>query len=123
MGDHTCRGKTHSKMRHVCAYMLAAMGGGATSAHHIKAILASVGVEADDKQMEIVIQKFAGKNIDKLIAEGSLLLGAMGGGGGASMGAAADSGAADAPKAAEEKPAEKEESEESDDDMGFGLFD
>merc|ERR1712198_228243 len=115
MGDHTCRGKTHSKMRHVCAYMLAAMGGGATSAHHIKAILASVGVEADDKQMEIVIQKFAGKNIDKLIAEGSLLLGAMGGGGGGSVAAAGgDGGAADAPKAAEEKKEEKkEESEES----------
>merc|ERR1712198_4354 len=121
--DYTCRQRTHFKMRHVCAYLLAAMGGNAASAANIKAILASVGVEADDKQLDIVIQKFAGKNIEKLIAEGSVLLGAMGGGGGASMGAAADGGAADAPKAAEEKPAEKEESEESDDDMGFGLFD
>ncbi|XP_042870638.1 60S acidic ribosomal protein P2-like [Penaeus japonicus] len=111
-------------MRHVCAYLLAAMGSNAANAANMKAILASVGVEADDKQLEIVIQKFGGKNIDKVIAEGSAYLAAMGGGGGAvaaSSGAPAG-GAADAPKA-EEKKEEKVESEESDDDMGFGLFD
>merc|ERR1712212_394969 len=120
--DYTCRRKTYFKMRHVCAYLLAAMGGNAASAANIKSILASVGVEADDKQLDIVIQKFAGKNIEKLMAEGAVLLGAMPSGG-VAVSAAADGGAAEAPKAAEEKKEVKEESEESDDDMGFGLFD
>lgn len=57
-------------MRHVCAYLLAAMGTNAANAANMKAILASVGVEADDKQLEIVIQKFGNKNIEKVIAEG-----------------------------------------------------
>merc|ERR1712212_481604 len=123
--DYTCRRKTYFKMRHVCAYLLAAMGGNAASAPNIKAILASVGVEADDKQLDIVIAKFAGKNIEKLIAEGSVLLGAMPSGGVAVSGGGGggDAGAGDAPKAADKKEEVKEESEESDDDMGFGLFD
>ncbi|XP_027208838.1 large ribosomal subunit protein P2 [Penaeus vannamei] len=113
-------------MRHVCAYLLAAMGTNAANAANMKAILASVGVEADDKQLEIVIQKFGNKNIEKVIAEGSAYLAAMGGGGGgavAASGAAPAGGAGDAPKAEEKKEEKKEESEESDDDMGFGLFD
>ena len=59
-------------MRHVVAYMLAAMGGeGATpSEADIKSVLGSVGVEADDKQLKIVIDRFAGKSIDTLLAEG-----------------------------------------------------
>ncbi|ROT81589.1 60S acidic ribosomal protein P2 [Penaeus vannamei] len=90
---YTCRRHTDFKMRHVCAYLLAAMGTNAANAANMKAILASVGVEADDKQLEIVIQKFGNKNIEKVIAEGSAYLAAMGGGGG---GAVAASGAAPA---------------------------
>lgn len=87
------------------------MGTNAANAANMKAILASVGVEADDKQLEIVIQKFGNKNIEKVIAEGSAYLAAMGGGGGgavAASGAAPAGGAGDAPKAEEKKEEKKE---------------
>ncbi|KAK7086064.1 60S acidic ribosomal protein P2 [Halocaridina rubra] len=114
-------------MRHVAAYLLAVMGESEPSAEAIKNILGSVGVEADEKQLTIVMEKFAGKDIDALIAEGGALLssmpaGGMAAGGGAPAGAAA--GGAAAPAAEEKKEEKKEEpEEESDDDMGFGLFD
>ncbi|KAK4297984.1 hypothetical protein Pmani_029629 [Petrolisthes manimaculis] len=116
-------GSTQIKMRHVAAFLLAAMGSSQPNAAVIKTILGSVGVEADDKQLDILIQKMAGKNVDQILAAGSELISAVpaGGGGG---GAAAPGAAADAKPAAEEKEEKKEEpEEESDDDMGFGLFD
>lgn len=57
-------------MRHVAAYLLAAMGSGQPTAATIKAILGSVGVEADDKQLNVLIDKLSGKNIAQLIQEG-----------------------------------------------------
>ncbi|KAK3883194.1 hypothetical protein Pcinc_012468 [Petrolisthes cinctipes] len=121
---HVPWGSTQFKMRHVAAFLLAAMGSSQPNAAIIKTILGSVGVEADDKQLDILIQKMAGKNVDQILAAGSELISAVpaGGGGAAAAGAAAT---ADAKPAAEEKKEEKKEEpeEESDDDMGFGLFD
>lgn len=57
-------------MRHVAAYLLAAMGSGQPTAATIKTILGSVGVEADDKQLAVLIDKLSGKNIAQLIQEG-----------------------------------------------------
>ncbi|XP_066974972.1 large ribosomal subunit protein P2-like [Macrobrachium rosenbergii] len=118
-------------MRHVAAYLLALMSGKEVTANSIKDILGSVGVEADEKQLDVLLKKFAGKNVDDLIALGATMLSSMpaggiaaaGGGGGGAGGAPAAGGGAAA--AAEEKKEEKKEEpeEESDDDMGFGLFD
>ncbi|XP_076066323.1 uncharacterized protein LOC143039887 [Oratosquilla oratoria] len=113
-------------MRNVAVYMLAAMGSEETpTVGKLKKILGSVGVEADEEQLETVIRKFAGKDIQALIAQGSGLLSSMPSGGGIAAGGGGGGGAAaaaeDAPAAEEKK--EEEPEEESDDDMGFGLFD
>ena len=61
-------------MRHVAAYLLAAMSSGETpNANKIKSILGSVGVEADEKQLAIVIERFAGKNVTTLLSEGKFV--------------------------------------------------
>lgn len=60
-------------MRHVAAYLLAAMGAGQPTAASIKSILGSVGVEADDKQLAVLIDKLSGKNVVQLIQEGMYL--------------------------------------------------
>lgn len=57
-------------MRHVAAFLLAAMGSSQPNASTIKAILGSVGVEADDKQLDILLQKMAGKNVEQIIEAG-----------------------------------------------------
>ncbi|KAI9782126.1 MAG: 60S acidic ribosomal protein P2 [Geoglossum umbratile] len=112
-------------MKHLAAYLLLQIGGNASpSAKDVKAVLASVGIEADDERLKTLISELKGKNVSELIAEGSTKLASVpsGGGGGASSGGAP--AAAGGAPAAEEKPQEaEEEKEESDEDMGFGLFD
>ncbi|XP_029990838.1 60S acidic ribosomal protein P2 [Sphaeramia orbicularis] len=116
-------------MRYVAAYLLATLGGNTNpSAKDIKAILGSVGIEADDERLNKVISELNGKDINEVMNSGlSKLASVPAGGAVAAPAAAAGGGAAGAgaaPAAAEEKKEEKkEESEESDEDMGFGLFD
>merc|ERR1712127_687753 len=99
------------KMRYVAAYLLAQLGGNAgPDADAIKAILSSVGVDADEEKLSKVISELAGKNIDDVLAEGKAKLASVPSGAGA---------------AAEEAPKEEEKkgtSESEDDDMGFDLF-
>jgi len=109
-------------MRHVAAYILAVMGGQKDpSEKDVKAILNSVGIEPDSKNLAVVINQLKGKNVFQLIQEGQALLANMdmpsGGGGGGAAAAAVE----EAPAAEEKKP--ETESEESDSDMGMGLFD
>jgi len=108
-------------MRHVAAYLLAAMGGKSDPTEKdIKAILNSVGIEPDANCLAIVIKQLKGKDIFQVQAEGMALLAEMpaGGGGGGAVAVAAP--VAEEPK--EEKKEVVEESE-SDSDMGMGLFD
>ena len=110
-------------MRHVAAYFLAVMGGNSNpSEADIKSILSSVGIEADSKNLSVVISQLKGKNIFDVMAEGKTKLAEMraGGVGGGSGGAAP---AAAAPVEVKEEKKPVEESEESDSDMGMGLFD
>ncbi|KAK4103164.1 ribosomal protein 60S [Parathielavia hyrcaniae] len=112
-------------MKHLAAYLLLSLGGNASpSAADIKAVLESVGIEADDDRLEKLLSELEGKDVNELIAEGSSKLASVpsGGAGGAvaAGGAAAGGAAAEAPK---EEAAKEEEKEESDEDMGFGLFD
>ncbi|CAM8891753.1 unnamed protein product [Rhodiola kirilowii] len=115
-------------MKAVAAYLLAVLGGNnAPSADDLKSILGSVGAEADNDKLELLLKEVKGKDITELIASGRETLASVpsgGGGGGAVAVAATGGGGGAAPAAAEAKKEEKvEEKEESDDDMGFSLFD
>lgn len=106
--------------------MLATLGGNESpSAKDVKAILSSVGIEAEEASLKSLITALEGKNVEELIAEGSSKLASMPAAGAAAPAAAAG-GAAPAAAAggkAEKKKEEKKEESEGDDDMGFGLFD
>ncbi|SAM83630.1 probable ribosomal protein P2 [Ustilago bromivora] len=111
-------------MKHIAAYFLLTLGGKENpSAADIKALLETVGIEAESERLDKLIEELNGKDINTLIAEGQEKLASVPAGGAAP--AAAAGGAAPttggAAPAAEEK--KEEEKEESDDDMGFGLFD
>ncbi|XP_059646723.1 large ribosomal subunit protein P2y-like [Cornus florida] len=114
-------------MKVIAAYLLAVLGGNTSpSAKDLKNILGSVGAEADDDRIELLLSEVNGKDITELIAAGREKLASVPSGGGAVAVAAGagGGGAAAAPAAAESKKEEKvEEKEESDDDMGFSLFD
>ncbi|KAF8426261.1 60S acidic ribosomal protein P2 [Tirmania nivea] len=111
-------------MKHLAAYLLLTMGGNSSpSAEDITAVLAAVGIEADNGRVETLLKEVSGKDINELIAEGSSKLASVPSGGAAvaaTSAAAAGPGDAAAAPVAEEKAEEKEESDE---DMGFGLFD
>ncbi|KAK6776492.1 hypothetical protein RDI58_027493 [Solanum bulbocastanum] len=113
-------------MKVIASYLLAVLGGNTSpSAADLKKILASVGAEADDDRIELLLSQVKGKDITELIAAGREKLASVpAGGGGVAVAVSGGGGAAAAP-AAEEKKEEKkvEEKEESDDDMGFSLFD
>ncbi len=115
-------------MKVIAAYLLAVLGGNASpSSDDIKNILGSVGADAEDEKIELLLTEVKGKDIAELIASGREKLASVPSGGGAvavaaaPAGGAAGGGAAPAAEAKEEKKVE--EKEESDDDMGFSLFD
>ncbi|KAI3823292.1 hypothetical protein L1987_04726 [Smallanthus sonchifolius] len=119
---------TNCRMKVVAAYLLALLGGNACpSAGDLKNILGSVGADADDDRIELLLSEVKGKDITELIAAGREKLASVPSGGGGVAVAAAAGGGGGAPAAAaaaESKKEEKvEEKEESDDDMGFSLFD
>ena len=111
-------------MRHVAAYLLAVLGGNDNpSAADVKAILSSVGVEADAGNLSRVIDGLKGKSIPQLIEAGLEKMATVPAGGSGAPGAAA---VASVPQAAEEKKEEKKPAvseDSSDEDMGLGLFD
>ncbi|GAB2234844.1 hypothetical protein Droror1_Dr00004111 [Drosera rotundifolia] len=117
------------KMKVIAAYLLAVLGGNTSpSSDDIKDILGSVGAEADDDRIDLLLSEVKGKDITELIAAGREKLASVpaGGGGGVALSAApsAGGGGGAAAPADEPKKEEKvEEKEESDDDMGFSLFD
>ncbi|XP_077252418.1 large ribosomal subunit protein P2B-like [Tasmannia lanceolata] len=116
-------------MKVLAAFLLAHLGGNSQPcAGDIKKILGSVGAEAEDDMIELLLTEVQGKDINELVAAGLEKLASVPAGGGAGVPVTAVSGgggaAAAAPAAAEPKKEEKvEEKEESDDDMGFSLFD
>jgi len=111
-------------MKVVAAYLLAVLGGNiAPSAKDIKRILGSVGADAEDARIELLLSEVKGKDITELIASGREKFASVPSGG-AAVAVAAPAAAAAPATAAEAKKEEKaEEKEESDDDMGFSLFD
>ncbi|KAG8371188.1 hypothetical protein BUALT_Bualt13G0061000 [Buddleja alternifolia] len=113
-------------MKVIAAYLLAVLGGNTSpSAEDLKHILGSVGAEADDDKIELLLSQVKGKDITELIASGREKLASVpaGGGGVAVAAPVGGAGGAAPAAAAESKKEEKvEEKEESDDDMGFSLF-
>ncbi|KAK1404736.1 60S acidic ribosomal protein P2 [Heracleum sosnowskyi] len=115
-------------MKTVAAYLLAVLGGNTCpTATHLNNILASVGVEAEDDRIELLLSQVKGKDITEIIASGREKLASVpsgGGGGAVAVAAPATGGGAAAPDAAEAKKEEKVEDDgESDDDMCISLFD
>merc|ERR1711915_695134 len=99
------------KMRYVAAYLLAQLGGNdAPDAAAIKAILGSVGVDADEEKMNKVISELSGKAIADVLAEGKEKLASVPSGGAApAAGAAAAGGAEEAPAAEAKKESSSED--------------
>nr|ABK93470.1 unknown [Populus trichocarpa] len=114
-------------MKVVAAYLLAVLGGNTCpTAEDLKHILGSVGADADDDRIELLLSSVKGKDITELIASGREKLASVPSGGGvavASGGAPAAASGGAAPAAEAKKEEKVEEKEESDDDMGFSLFD
>uniref|UniRef100_A0A2P2JRR0 60S acidic ribosomal protein n=1 Tax=Rhizophora mucronata TaxID=61149 RepID=A0A2P2JRR0_RHIMU len=114
-------------MKVVAAYLLSVLGGNAEpSANDLKDILGSVGAEADDDRIELLLTEVKGKDITELIAAGREKLASVPAGGGAAVAAVAAapaSGGGAAPADEAKKEEKVEEKEESDEDMGFSLFD
>ncbi|KAJ6346307.1 hypothetical protein OIU78_008857 [Salix suchowensis] len=113
-------------MKVVAAYLLAVLGGNTCpTAEDLKKVLGSVGADADDDRIELLLSNVKGKDITELIASGREKLASVPSGGGVavSSGAAPAAGGGAAPAAEAKKEEKVEEKEESDDDMGFSLFD
>ncbi|KAI8985880.1 60s acidic ribosomal protein-domain-containing protein [Pilobolus umbonatus] len=107
-------------MKYLASYLLLVAGGKtAPTAADIKALMASVGIEAEQANLDSLINALKGKNVEELIAEGQEKMASVPTGSAVAASSGAAAAGADAP-AEEEK---EEEKEESDDDMGFGLFD
>ncbi|KAL6516692.1 hypothetical protein OROGR_019997 [Orobanche gracilis] len=114
-------------MKLIGAYLLAVLGGKTSpSADDLKDILGSVGAEADEDRIELLLSQVKGKDITELIASGREKLASVPAGGGAVASApsgGAGGGAAPAAAAETKKEEKVEEQEESDGDLGFSLFD
>ncbi|KAF9674978.1 hypothetical protein SADUNF_Sadunf10G0183900 [Salix dunnii] len=108
-------------MKTVAAFLLAVLGvNNSPPAEDIKKILASVGAEADDDRIELLLSQVKSKDIPELIAAGREKLASVPCG--VAVAAAAPAAGAAAP-AAETKEEKVEEKEDTDDDLGFSLFD
>ncbi|PON56016.1 60S acidic ribosomal protein [Trema orientale] len=113
-------------MKVIAAFMLAQLGGNPNpSADDIRHILGSVGAEAEEDKIKLLLSAVEGKDITELIAVGREKLASVHSGGSVAVpAAAAAGGAAAAPAEVESKKEEKEELiEESDDEPMFPLFD
>lgn len=114
-------------MKVVAAYLLAQLGGNFyPKKEDLKAILASVGADADDEKIEYLLKQVKGKSLDDLIEVGREIMASnapAAAGGGYAVSAAAPAGGAggDAAPAAEEKKEEKKE-ESDDEESFFDLF-
>ncbi|PRQ28315.1 hypothetical protein RchiOBHm_Chr5g0001741 [Rosa chinensis] len=108
-------------MKVVAAYMLAVLGGNASpSADDLKKILGSVGAEADDDRIELMLSQVKGKCITELVACGREKMASVPSSGDAVDVATIATG--DVAPSVEHKEEKVEEDEESDNEI-FTLFD
>lgn len=110
-------------MKYMAAYLLAVLGGDkAPDAAKVTSILDSVGIKADSDSVAALITALGGKDLNKLIEEGTERLSTVIGAGGGGAAPAAGGDAAAAGGDAEEKPAEEEEDDSDESVGGLGLF-
>ena len=81
----------------------------------------TVGAEADDDRIELLLSEVKGKDVTELIAAGREKLASVPSGGGAVAVAAAPAGAGAAAPAAEAKEEKKVEEKEESDDVSFCI--
>lgn len=114
-------------MRYIAAYMLATLGGNANpSSADVAKILKAGGISVDQEEAERLVSELSGKDLNKLMAEGSNKMASIPAGGAGpavtvSSGSAPSATATAGSAAGAGKKEEKVEEEEG--DMGFGLFD
>jgi large subunit ribosomal protein LP2 len=110
-------------MKVVAAYLLAVLGGNDhPSVKDVKKVLSSVGADAEDSQIQKLIDEVADKDVFEVIESGRSKLASVPTGGAVSSGAASSGAATTGAPAAEEKKEESESEEESDEDAFGGLF-
>ncbi|ONK82085.1 uncharacterized protein A4U43_C01F35960 [Asparagus officinalis] len=112
-------------MKIAAAYLLAVLGGNATpSAADIKAILNSVGAEAENEMIDLLLSEAKGKDITELIAAGREKLASVPSARRCCCCARHRRRRSCKRRPLEAKKVEKEEIvEEEDEDMCFSLFD
>ncbi|CAK7325293.1 unnamed protein product [Dovyalis caffra] len=110
----TCKGGYFD--RTVAAYLFAVLGGkNSPSAEDIKKILASVGAEADDDRIELLLSQVKDKDMTELIAAGREKLASVPcGGGGAAAAPAAAGAASSAPVETKEEKVEEKDNDTED---------
>ncbi|KAH0742609.1 hypothetical protein KY290_030602 [Solanum tuberosum] len=102
-------------MKVIATYLLAVLGGHTNpTAEDLKAILSSVGAEADDSKIELLLSQVKGRDLAELIAAGREKLASVPSGGGLVVASGGGAAAAVAEKEEEKKVEEKEESDEED---------
>ncbi|KAJ6386185.1 hypothetical protein OIU77_029201 [Salix suchowensis] len=73
-------------MKVVAAYLLAVLGGNTCpTAEDLKKVLGSVGADADDDRIELLLSNVKGKDITELIASGREKLASVPSGGGVAV--------------------------------------
>ncbi|KAI5666610.1 hypothetical protein M9H77_16463 [Catharanthus roseus] len=116
-----------SQMKVISAYLLLVLGGNSKpTASDIKHVLGSVGADADDDRIDLLLSQLEGKDIAEVIAAGREKLASVPAGGGAvAVAPAAASGGGAAAPAAETKKEEKVEEKEESDDVSdlIGMLD
>lgn len=103
-------------MKVIATYLLAVLGGNTNpTAEDLKAILSSVGAEADNSKIELLLSQVKGRDLTELIAAGREMLASVPSGGGVVVASGGDTAAMAEKKEEEEKKVEdKEESDEED---------
>ncbi|KAL6196523.1 hypothetical protein ACLB2K_032138 [Fragaria x ananassa] len=118
-------------MKVIAPYMLAVLGGNTSpTADDVKKILGSVGAEADNDRIKLLLSQMKDKDINEVVASGREKLASVVPSGGAVAGvapAAGNAGAADTASAEQKKEGKVEDEEEEDGDLGdifgeCGLF-
>jgi len=123
-------------MKVLCAYLLAVLGGkDQPTKDDLKAILNSVGARHEENDLDEVMSRLKGQDVEKLTEMGKSLFVATGGGGAGGQAASAapsehhedkkkEDKKEDKKKEEKKEEEKKEEPVEDDDEpMGFSLFD
>ncbi|XP_059292583.1 large ribosomal subunit protein P2B-like [Lycium ferocissimum] len=104
----------------ITTYLLDVWGGNISpTAEDLKALLSSVGAEADEAKIELLLSQVKGKDLTELIAAGREMIALVPSGGSGVAVASGGGGAVVAEEKVEEKKVE--EKEESEEEFGFDL--